>query len=56
MKKIRNKALVEKPNRRNAKDKKWKKNEKGRGSRTNLSWSERCRKVARVMGINPKST
>ena len=55
MEKIRNKALAEKSNGRNAKDKKWKKNKKERGSRTNLSWFERCRKAARVMGIDPKS-
>ena len=53
---MRSRALAGKPNGRNANDKKWKKNKKERGSRTNLSWSERCRKAARVMGVDPKST
>ena len=55
MEKIRSKVLVEKSNGRNAKDKKWKKNKKERGSKTDLSWSERRRKAAKVMGIDPKS-
>ena len=55
LKKIKNKVLAGKPNGHNAKDKKRKKNKKERGSRTNLNWSERCRRAARVMGIDPKS-
>ena len=49
MEKIRNKALVEKPNGQNAEEEKQKNNKKKKDFGTNLGWSERCRRAAKAM-------
>ena len=54
MKKIRNKALAEKPNGRNAEEEKLKNSKKKKGFETNLGWSEKCRRAAKAMEVDLK--
>ena len=54
MRKIGNKALVEKPNGWNAKEEKQKNSKKKKGFGTNLDWSERCRRAAKAMEVDLK--
>ena len=54
MEKIGNKVLAEKPNGWNAEEEKWKNSKKKKGFETNLGWSERYRRAAKAMEVDPK--
>ena len=54
--KIGNKVLAEKPNGRNVEEEKWKNSKKKKGSKTNLGWSERCRRAAKAIETDLKGT